>query len=48
MQLQVKPRSMLTQLGEWSRIGFFTRTGFGIYRLNAPPADTSSTSAPDP
>jgi hypothetical protein len=39
---------MLTQLGEWSRIGFFTRTGFGTYRLNTPPAPTSSTSATDP
>ena len=28
MRLQVKPRSMLTQLGECRRIGFFTRTGF--------------------
>ncbi len=46
--LKVKPRHMLTQLGEWSRIGFFTRTGFGTYRLNTPPAPTSSTSATDP
>jgi hypothetical protein len=46
--LGVKPRNMLTQLGEWSRLGFFTRTGFGTYRLNTPPAETSSTPAPDP
>jgi hypothetical protein len=39
---------MLTQLGEWSRLGFFTRTGLGTYRLNTPPASTSSTAAPDP
>jgi hypothetical protein len=38
---------MLTQLGEWSRLGFFTHTGFGTYRLNTPPS-TSSTTAPDP
>ena len=48
MLLKVKPRHMLTQLGEWSRIGFFTRTGFGTCRLNTPPASTSSTSADDP
>jgi len=46
--LNVKPRNMLTQLGEWAKLGFFTRTGFGTYALNAPPADTSSTNAPDP
>jgi hypothetical protein len=46
--LQVKPRHMLTQLGEWSRLGFFTRTGFGTYRLNTLPATTSSTPEPDP
>jgi hypothetical protein len=39
---------MLTQLGEWSRLGFFTRTGFGTYRLNTLPATTSSTPEPDP
>jgi hypothetical protein len=39
---------MLTQLGEWSRLGFFTRTGFGTYRLNTPPAAASSTTGPDP
>ena len=46
--LQVKPRHMLTQLGEWSRLGFFTRTGFGTYRLNTPPATTSPATEPDP
>jgi hypothetical protein len=46
--LNVKPRHMLTQLGEWSRLGFFTRTGFGTYRLNTPPDSTSSTAEPDP
>jgi hypothetical protein len=46
--LGVKPRNMLTQLGEWSQLGFFTRTGFGTYRLTTPAADTSSTPAPDP
>ena len=46
--LDVKPRNMLTELGEWGRLGFFTRTGFGAYKLNTPPADTPSTIPPDP
>ena len=47
-RLNVPPRNMLTQLAEWARWGFFTRTGYGTYRLNTPPASTSSTTAPDP
>jgi len=46
--LNVKPRHMATQLREWSLIGFFTRTGYGTYRLNTPPEITSSTTGPDP
>jgi len=46
--LGVKPRNMLTQLAEWARLGFFTRTGSGTYRLNTPPPSTSSTTGPDP
>ena len=46
--LQVKPRNMLTQLAEWSRLGFLTRTGLGTYALNTPTPDTSSTPGPDP
>jgi len=46
--LGVTPRHMLTQPGQWSRLGFFTRTGSGTYRLNTPAAETSSTPAPDP
>ena len=38
---------MLTQLGEWARLGFFTRTGFGTYELNTPPADILD-NPPDP
>ncbi|WP_406046474.1 IS4 family transposase [Micromonospora sp. NBC_00898] len=30
-RLQVKPRNMLTQLAEWTRLGFLTRTGAGTY-----------------
>ena len=46
-QLEVKPRNMLTQLAEWARLGFLTRTGQGTYALNTPAAKASSTSAAD-
>jgi hypothetical protein len=46
--LGVKPRNMLTQLGQRARRGFFTRTGFGTYRLNTPSDQTPSTNPPDP
>ena len=29
----IKPRNMLTQLAEWTRLGFLTRTHAGTYRL---------------
>jgi hypothetical protein len=32
-KLGIKPRNMLTQLAEWTRLGFLTRTQAGIYRL---------------
>jgi hypothetical protein len=35
--LHVKPRNMLTQLAEWTRLGFLARTGAGTYILAAPP-----------
>jgi hypothetical protein len=35
--LQVKPHNMLTQLAEWTRLGFLTRTGAGSYALATPP-----------
>jgi len=28
---------MLTQLAEWTRLGFITRTSAGSYALNTPP-----------
>jgi len=31
--LGVKPRNMLTQLAEWTRLGFLTRTTAGTYAL---------------
>ena len=46
--LGVPPRIMLTQLGTWARLGFFTRTGFGTYRLNTPPVSKSPRDAPGP
>jgi hypothetical protein len=36
-KLQVKPRNMHTQLGEWATLGFLTRTGRGTYTLATPP-----------
>jgi hypothetical protein len=47
-RLQITPRNLHTQLGEWAKLGFITRTGFATYALNTPPADTPSTTAPDP
>jgi hypothetical protein len=35
-QLQVHPHNMLTQLAEWTRLGFLTRTSAGSYMLAAP------------
>jgi hypothetical protein len=39
---------MLTQLGEWALLTFFTHTGFGTYALNTPTRPASSTTEPDP
>jgi hypothetical protein len=47
-RLQIKPRNLHTQLGEWAKLGFITRTGFAICALNTPAARTSSTTTPDP
>ena len=35
--LGIKPRNMLTQLAEWTRLGFLTRTTPGTYALPSPP-----------
>jgi hypothetical protein len=32
-KLAIKPRNMLTQLAEWTRLGFLTRTHAGTYQL---------------
>ena len=36
-QLGIKPHNLLTQLAEWTRLGFLTRTNAGAYALNTPP-----------
>ncbi|HEX4063029.1 MAG TPA: IS4 family transposase [Streptosporangiaceae bacterium] len=47
-RLQIPARNLHTQLGEWAKLGFITRTGFAIYALNTPPDPESSTTEPDP
>ena len=39
----IQPRNMHTQLGEWTKLGFFTRTGYGTYALNTPGQPSSTT-----
>ena len=34
-KLLVKKHNMLTQLAEWTRLGFITRTSTGTYAVNA-------------
>lgn len=36
-QLAVPPRNLLTQLAEWTRLGFLARTSTGNYALDTPP-----------
>jgi Insertion element 4 transposase N-terminal/Transposase DDE domain len=36
-KLQVSKHNMLTQLAEWTRLGFITRTSAGTYALDTPP-----------
>jgi hypothetical protein len=36
-RLQIKPHNLLTQLAEWTRAGFITRTSPGTYTLDTPP-----------
>ena len=36
-RLQIPRRNMLTQLAEWTRLGFFSRADAGTYTLVAPP-----------
>jgi hypothetical protein len=39
--LGIKPRNMLTQLAEWTRLGFLAKTGPGRYGLPAPASATA-------
>jgi hypothetical protein len=39
--LGIKPRNMLTQLAEWTRLGFLAKTGPGRYALPAPASATA-------
>ena len=39
--LGIKPRNMLTQLAEWTRLGFLAKTGPGRYALPAPASTTA-------
>jgi hypothetical protein len=47
-QLQIQLHNLLTQLAEWSRLGFLAHTDYGTYALNTRPGNTSWTNAPDP
>jgi hypothetical protein len=46
-RLGIKPRNLLTQLAEWTRLGFLSKTGRGRYALPGPagPADAATNSA---
>ena len=37
-RLGIQPRNMLTQLAEWTRLGFLSKTGRGRYALPGPAA----------
>jgi len=40
---QTAAGKMHTQLGEWTKLGFFTRAGHGAYALNTPGQPSSTT-----
>ena len=44
--LGIKPRNMLTQLAEWTRLGFLAKTGPGRYALPGPPGQATASAAP--
>ena len=43
--LGIKPRNMLTQLAEWTRLGFLAKTGPGRYAWPAPASTTADAGA---
>ena len=44
--LGIKPRNMLTQLAEWTRLGFLAKAGPGRYALPGPPGQATASAAP--
>ena len=45
-RLAVHPRNMLTQLAEWTRLGFLAKTGQGRYALPKPPGPVTASAGP--
>jgi hypothetical protein len=44
--LGIKPRNMLTQLAEWTRLGFLAKTGQGRYTLPEPSGPATASASP--
>ena len=44
--LGIKPRNMLTQLAEWTRLGFLAKTGQGRYALPKPSGPAIASASP--
>jgi hypothetical protein len=44
--LGIKPRNMLTQLAEWTRLGFLAKTGQGRYALPGPSGPATASAGP--
>jgi hypothetical protein len=44
--LGIKPRNMLTQLAEWTRLGFLAKTGQGRYALPEPSGPVPASASP--
>ena len=44
--LGVHPRTMLTQLAQWTRLGFLAKTGPGRYALPGPPRQATAAASP--
>jgi hypothetical protein len=44
--LGIKPRNMLTQLAEWTRLGFLAKTGQGRYALPEPSGPFTASASP--
>ncbi len=46
VMLGIKPRNMLTQLAEWTRLGFLAKTGQGRYALPEPSGPVTASASP--